>query len=356
MNNSTQFYNSTSIIAGPHTPYIPPGHPAVKGIGGILKESRKIPEWIIEGLIEKGHQFVIGAGPKTGKSIMALQMCLAVANGEQFMNWNVPKKRRVLYINFELSGREQAERVVRMVGGEDNLQRYTNFYTYDTIDHGVGCIDIMNPEHQEEIAKMIAAIQPELIVFDTFVKIHHQKEGDAQEIVPVLVTLRKVCAGIAHVIIHHTRKPGPDQQGPQTANDLRGSGGIFGEPNGIFVLSSRTGQGARYVMTSSLRQGKQPDDMFLDRDDRTLKFVDPAERDASTLVQKLGEIFGNATVIESTTELVEGLKAAYNIEQRQAQKYLKNAVEGQFLRTVKNGRNVHYHLTLLAQRVIKNVG
>jgi len=76
-------------------------------------------------------------------------MCLAVANGEQFMLWNVPKKRRVLYINFELSGREQAERVVRMVGGEDNLQHYTNFYTYDTIDHKVGCIDILDPEHQK---------------------------------------------------------------------------------------------------------------------------------------------------------------------------------------------------------------
>lgn len=331
-------------------------HPAVKGIGGILKESRKKADWIIEGLIEKGHQFVIGAGPKTGKSLLALQMCLAVARGEQFMCWNVPKERRVLYINFELSGREQAERVVRMVGGEDNLQHYTNFYTYDTIDYQVGCIDIMNPDDQKKIMDMINMIKPELIVFDTFVKVHHQKEGDAQEIVPVMVALRNVCNGIAHVIIHHTRKPGPDQQGPQTANDLRGSGGIFGEANGIFVLSSRTGQGARYVMTSSLRQGKQPDDTFLDRDDCTLKFIDPAERDASTLAVKLGEVFGSATVIDSTTELVEGLKAAYGIEQRQAHTYAKNAVTAGFLRAVKSGRSVQYHLTLLAQRVIKNVG
>jgi len=203
---------------------------------------------------------------------------------------------------------------------------------------------------------MINAIKPELIVFDTFVKMHHKPEGDAQEIIPVLVAIKSVCNGIAHVIIHHTRKPGPDQQGPQTANDLRGSGGIFGEANGVFVLSSRTGQGARYVMTSSLRQGKQPDDMFLDRDDRTLKFVDPTERDASTLAVKLGEIFGSATVIDSTTELVEGLKAAYGIEQRQAHTYAKNAVTAGFLRAVKSGRSVQYHLTLLAQRVIKNVG
>jgi len=149
MNHSIKECNFSSIIAGPHTPYMIPMHPSVKGIGAILKESRKVPNWIIEGLLEEGHQFVIGAGPKTGKSIFALQMCLAVANGEQFMLWNVPKKRRVLYINFELSGREQAERVVRMVGGEDNLQHYTNFYTYDTIDHKVGCIDILDPEHQK---------------------------------------------------------------------------------------------------------------------------------------------------------------------------------------------------------------
>lgn len=104
-------------------------HPAVKGIGGILKGNRKKADWIIEGL-EKGHQFVIGAGPQNRQIFVGPANVSCSCQGANSSR-NVPKERRVLYINFELSGREQAERVVRMVGGED-ICSDTRTFTHTT--------------------------------------------------------------------------------------------------------------------------------------------------------------------------------------------------------------------------------
>lgn len=152
----------------------------------------------------------------------------------------------------------------------------------------------MNPDDQKKIMDMINMIKPELIVFDTFVKVHHQKEGDAQEIVPVTFrnVLQRHCTWV-----FITRKPGPDQQGPQTANDLRGSGGIFGEANGIFVLSSRTGRAHFSSALYSLRRGNsQTTRSWIVTTARSSLLT--RQNDASTLAVKLGEVFGSATLIQ----------------------------------------------------------
>lgn len=330
------------------TPYVIV--PGIDGIGAMLKAAKQPVNWILENLLEEGDQLLIGGAPKTGKSLCALQIALAVASGSAFLEWQAQKPRRVLYVNLEIKKRVMGVRILNMAGGEDNIQKYSNLYCMNVN----GRIDIMDSTQAKRFMDAITALDVDLVVWDVLARMHNRDEMTT-EMLEVMDQICKVSLGRANVVVHHTRKPPADNNAPQTAHDLRGSGAIFGECDGAFVLSRRKGAGAAFVVTTAMRSGKAPDEMMLDRDDKTLKFIDPSERDASTLVQKLGEIFGTETVIDSTGELIEGLKEAYGIEQRQASKYLKNAVTAGFLRAVKNGRTVQYHLTLLAQRVIKNV-
>lgn len=331
------------------TPYVIPPL-GVDGIGAMLRAAKQPVNWILENLLEEGDQLLIGGAPKTGKSLCALQIALAVASGGAFLEWQAPKPRRVLYVNLEIKKRVLGVRILKMVGGEDKIHKYNNLYCMNV----GGRIDITDPAQAQKFINVILALDVDLIVWDVLARMHNKDEMTT-EMLEVMDHICRASLGRANIVVHHTRKPPVDNTAPQTAHDLRGSGAIFGECDGAFVLSRRKGAGAAFVVTTAMRAGKAPDEMFLDRDDDTLMFVDPSARDASSLAYKLGEIFGSETVINSTGELIEGLKEAYNIEQRQASKYLKNAVEVGFVRPTKNGRSVQYHITLLAQRVIKNV-
>ena len=331
----------------PFTPYMPPPL-GIHGVGAMLTSAKQEPKWIIQDLLEEGDQLIIGGAPKAGKSLLALQLALAVASGGRFLEWHAPKQRRVLYINLEIKQRVMGVRILKMVGGEDHIHRFSSLYCKNIQTR----IDIMDSAQSAKFTKAIEDLDADLVVWDVLARMHSKDEMTI-EMLQVMQEIRRVSAGRAHIVVHHARKPPSDSNAPQTAHDIRGSSSIFGECDGVFVITARSGQGARFALTAQLRAGRAPDLMLLDRDEQTLKFVDPAEQAAVELIYKLGDIFNDRTVIESSSELLEGLKSVFNIEDRQAAKYAKKAIDLGYLRTVKNGRNTEYHLLPFALKMIK---
>ncbi len=68
--------------------------------GRIASEQK--PIWLLDELIEQGDQWIINGAPKSGKSLLATQLALAIASGGQFLNWKNKNPARVLYMDFEL--------------------------------------------------------------------------------------------------------------------------------------------------------------------------------------------------------------------------------------------------------------
>lgn len=58
--------------------------------------------WIIDKVFAEGEQMLVFGAPKVGKSQFGLQLAMAIALGEPFLNWQIKKRRRVLYLNFEM--------------------------------------------------------------------------------------------------------------------------------------------------------------------------------------------------------------------------------------------------------------
>ena len=56
---------------------------------------------LIEGVLRQGHKMLLAGPSKAGKSFALIQLCIAIAEGRQWMGWQCAKGK-VMYINLEL--------------------------------------------------------------------------------------------------------------------------------------------------------------------------------------------------------------------------------------------------------------
>ena len=68
-------------------------------LGEILQEVEEADDWIVEDLITTGLHLLVGP-PKAGKSWLALDMAISVAQGESFLGFATAKSD-VLYLALE---------------------------------------------------------------------------------------------------------------------------------------------------------------------------------------------------------------------------------------------------------------
>lgn len=226
--------------------------------------------WVIDKLLAEGEQMLIFGPPKVGKSQFALQLAVSAALGCPFLNWRIAKRKRVLYLNFEMGKRFFMLRIARHFlyaesaaagaeGRDENSENSEELQwlssdgdvppsrelrdkiNFGIKDHLFFCGDIGGLENHtysknDSSAKkeesddalvsywqtIIEAIAPDLIVFDTLSKSHSINESDNNEIKKVLLQLRRISSlrnsdceasdatdnrkSIAHIVIHHSRK------------------------------------------------------------------------------------------------------------------------------------------------------
>ncbi len=214
--------------------------------------NQKIP-WILEKLLAEGEQMLIFGAPKVGKSQFALQMAMCVALGEPFLSWSIPKRGRVLYLNFEMGNRSFMSRVAlhysRLMelrkkqecsvnGSAYSVDKNAWHHLDDEVPPGKDLLDEVNEaikdyfffsgdlknlegDHvpkkastegtsaksktKEEIESardqlvlhwrsVIEEIKPDLVIFDTLSKSHAVDERDNSEIQQVLLRIRQICS------------------------------------------------------------------------------------------------------------------------------------------------------------------
>ena len=246
MTSSSSPENSNEAI--PQEPPLPDG--ILNALDDAVNES--VP-WVIDNLLSEGEQMLVFGAPKVGKSQFALQMAMCLAMGEPFLNWQVTKRRRVLYLNFEMGKRIFMLRIARHFsrlleqknmrecaesgqeyvcdadpwhhledevppGGElreevngnikDHLFFSSDFKSLHG-DHVPGCADSpekgKQPDPKSDAAaaqkllvrhwqSVIEAIKPDLVIFDTLSKTHSINESDNSEIQQVLLRIRQICS------------------------------------------------------------------------------------------------------------------------------------------------------------------
>ncbi|WP_392467119.1 AAA family ATPase [Arsenicicoccus cauae] len=111
-------------------------------LDALLGPNRQERDWVVDGLVPAGASVSLIAPAGTGKSLLLLSLCLAVARGQDaWATLPVPRQRRVLYIDMENTDDDVAERMADM-GVESSAGlghlTYVPMPNMDTLDTAAG--------------------------------------------------------------------------------------------------------------------------------------------------------------------------------------------------------------------------
>ncbi len=75
--------------------------PAIKSLDALLANPPALAGELIEGVLRQGHKLLLSGPSKAGKSFALIQLCIAIAEGGKWLNWQCAQGK-VLYINLEI--------------------------------------------------------------------------------------------------------------------------------------------------------------------------------------------------------------------------------------------------------------
>jgi len=262
------------------TPYYEPTISTQKPRIETLEEflAREMPkrEIIVQYHAEKEAVSILAGEHKRGKSLYATQLALRIAEGKDFLNFIVPKPRKILLYQQEISEPSMKERLTKM------LKRYSpsvleNFLIKNTVGN---LVKVTNSSHRKQIHEQVETYKPELIIFDPFSTFHNRKENDEKEMSEVIdyfyEIAKKFC--VAVLLIHHYGKPSMVSR--QGGHLLRGHS-ILGDRPDIIILFNRLpkkyqnsplpyAQDNYAEVEFILRSDAKPDNLIIERDPENL--------------------------------------------------------------------------------------
>lgn len=204
------------------------------------------PRWAIPNLLPEGLTILAGR-PKSGKSWLAFDLCLAVARGGIAMGNQQAQQGQALYMALEDSERRLQDRLLQLIQeGEapEDLLFTTAAPRYD--QGGLQALTEWLDQHPD----------CRLVVLDTLGRFRPSGKGHGDsynEETFLLGCLQRLALdrGIALMVIHHTRKANPEAQGGDPLDAVLGSTGLTGVADSIWILKRpRTESVGQLFMTS----------------------------------------------------------------------------------------------------------
>lgn len=218
-----------ALIADDPPPFVPGSRPlGESGVGNKPSSGRyrsfgldelddaALPElsYVIDRLIPVGALTVLAGREKEGKSLLALDLCFAVAGGDEWAG-RATLAGTVLYLPAEDSARTVRDRLRLRSGGVMDRSRPLRVIPLSGValadDHNPSGLDLNRPDQIADLRDQIREMHPVLLVLDCLRELHSAKENDSDEMSATMRPLRQLAHDehVAIVVIHHAAK-GPD--------------------------------------------------------------------------------------------------------------------------------------------------
>jgi hypothetical protein len=215
-------------------------------------------DWLIDGVIERGSNGMIAAAPKSGKSWAVLDMAIALALGEPWLGFRIPRPVRVMFISREDNPNLTAWRFKNLWRGRKarNPQLIETNLHFNTRAQSPQLL-LDNEEQVEEMMNALHTFKPEFVIFDVFNVLHCADENDNSEMRDVLRRLSRIQAEVKCGIgvVHHYNK---NETGSITQR-VRGASSISGWCEWNIGLSVADEQTHTRKMEFELKAATPPD-------------------------------------------------------------------------------------------------
>lgn len=209
----------------------------VTQFGTFVKEGLRMdaPQELVKHILVQNETTILFGDTGLGKSILAMQIAIDVAN----------TGKKVLYVNFELSQQQMAQRFpAKDIPASLFIANINYALMHDVTDQGLILA---------EIEKMAMEYEAEVIIIDNLTNLCiNSKEGaDAGKLMLQLISLRMTHSWTLLVLAHVPKRKASD---PLTVNDLAGSKIISNfADNVVGINRSKLGESKRYIIQLKYR-------------------------------------------------------------------------------------------------------
>ena len=205
--------------------------PEPEGLESVWDNLPELSPCLIDGILRKGHKMLISGPSKAGKSFLQIELCIAIAEGKKWLQWNCAQGR-VMYVNLELDRASCLHRfkdVYEAMGfTPDNLQ---NIDIWNLRGKSVP-MDKLAPKLIRRAAKKNYVA----IIIDPIYKVITGDENSADQMANFCNQFDKVCTelGCAVIYCHHHSKG--NQGGKKSMDRASGSGVFARDPDALLDL------------------------------------------------------------------------------------------------------------------------
>ena len=191
-------------------------------IGEAVKAATDVP-WIVENFVARGGLYVLAGNPKKSrKSLLALDLCLAIATGRPFLGLPVVQPVRTIFANFE-DGDERCARRLRDYGVQPGS--------------GAGVDLVTSRGGFPTLCTYIKRRMPPFVVLDPMIEIEMllgcTDENKSDQMGKLLGDLRELVRSTRTAVVapHHLSRE---------RQNLRGSTALEGAIDGWFIVRQQT--------------------------------------------------------------------------------------------------------------------
>jgi len=217
----------------------------------LYQEACPEKDYLVDEIIGKGDLVVLAGDTGLGKSIIAHQIGVYLATGEsEVLGFKIPKQRRVLYLNFELSNSEFNRRHKKIASGIGQKGNLKNFQ-YNSVTNRKGLFE----DNWDRILETIKNRYPfDMIIVDNLyasTSENDEKNYDLKQILRKITDVANVHGSAVLVITHH-RKHSPEE--PLSLHLVRGGSTLTNAMDMVLQLGrSIINPDIRYFMITKNR-------------------------------------------------------------------------------------------------------
>lgn len=218
---------TTDLTQVPAEGTAPPGLAARLDWYELWTQATTEVRWEVEPLAERGQSVAVFSEPKTGKSLLLLEIACALAAGRPVLGNPAYEPRRVVYVDYENTQTDLHDRLTALGYEPDELDNliYLSFPPFAPLDTATG---------GRALVDTVTHYQGQVVIIDTASRVVEGGENDADTWNALyrhaLIPLK--AAGITVIRLDHT--------GKDPTRGQRGSSAKDGDVDAVWRLAART--------------------------------------------------------------------------------------------------------------------
>lgn len=249
--------------------------------------------WSVENLLPQGLN-LLASPPKFGKSWFALELCIKVAQGDEFLGFK-SHQSSVLYLALEDSKHRIIKRLNKILEGKEVPENIDFAITANSLNYGL-IEDLENYLNMHSDTK--------LIIIDTLQKIRlgYSKKENAYIVEYRDLSMIKNFAdkhSICILVIHHLRK----QKDSDVFNTISGTNAITGACDTILIIEKENRQANEAQLHITGRDVEQ-DDIYIQFNPQNCEWISQGNAEIQKLKLERAE-YNNDAIIKALRKLLD---------------------------------------------------